>query len=125
MDLTAPLLTSLNILIALFGLSLGYHISQAFREIETYIGQPAFRLWFIAALKKSTQRYDIGLAGMIAGISLYLNVSPLCRSNAAILLFFMFLAAYWSDRSDAPPTELIHFAFGFIRKLLSGKLWNS
>ncbi|MBC2746253.1 MAG: hypothetical protein HF975_04455 [ANME-2 cluster archaeon] len=122
MDPTPYLLTSLQFLIGFLGLSIGYHMSREFRDIETHIGEPGFTPWFIGALKKATQLHDLGLLGTILALSIYIPENPLTRTNSAIFLFFMFLAAYWDDRADAPPKDLINFSLDLLKKLLTGKL---
>jgi hypothetical protein len=121
MDVIALLLLTQKFFIALFGLSIGYHMAQAFRDIETRLGETGFIKWFREAVKQATHHYDIGLAGMITGISIYLWTSPFTRINIALFVFFMFLAAYWDDRADAPPQELIIFT---VRKMWRILLWK-
>ena len=120
MYLIQPLLIAQTVLLALLGLSIGYHMARAFRDIETHLGDPAFIKWFREAVRKATHHYDIGLAGMIAAISIFTHTNPVTWQNAGIFLFFMFLAAYWDDRADATPKELIVYAIQFIKKILSG-----
>jgi hypothetical protein len=114
MDVIAPLLIAQKFFIALLGLSIGYHMARAFRDIETYLGEPGFTKWFKEAFKQAAHHYDIGLAGMIIAINIYLWTNPFTRLNIALFIFFMFLAAYWDDRADAPPKELIRFAIKFL-----------
>ena len=107
-------------LIAYLGLCIGYHVVRAFRDIETQIGQPGFSVWLRGALDRAMHHHDIWIAGIIACICVYQWTTPFTNLNVAIFMVTMSFAAWWDDKHDAPPKELVT-AFIHYLKLSSKK----
>lgn len=103
------------------GLSIGYHVSRAFRDIESVLGEPGFVLWLRKALDNTIHHHDIGIMIIILCTGVYLWTDPLTRMNIAGFLFGVGFAAYWDDKHDAPPNQLITDALIVLKNIITRK----
>lgn len=108
-------------IIAYYGLSVGYHIALAFRDIESKIGEPGFYKYLKLAIKQAVHHYDIGILFIIIAISFITETNPVTYFNIGVFLFGIGFAAYWDDKHDAPPKELVAEFIAIVKKWILKK----